>query len=69
MTRPIKLENGFLASVSNDSTQIVDKHMVKAKGIFWYRCARKTGYLYQFDLYLGKKEAERRNLDQVFSLS
>ena len=22
----------------------------------WYRCASKTGYLYEFDLYLGKKK-------------
>ena len=29
---------------------------------FWYHCASKTGYLYQFDLYLGKKESREENL-------
>ena len=29
---------------------------------FWYHCASKTGYLYQFDLYLGKKESRGENL-------
>ena len=22
---------------------------------FWFRCGAKTGYLYEFDIYLGKK--------------
>ena len=29
---------------------------------FWYRCASQTGYLYQLDLYLGKKENSEENL-------
>ena len=29
---------------------------------FWYCCASKTGYLYQFDLCLGKKESAEENL-------
>ena len=29
---------------------------------FWYCCASETGYLYQFDLYLGKKESPPENL-------
>ena len=29
---------------------------------FWYRCATKTGYLYQFDLHLGKKKNREENL-------
>ena len=29
---------------------------------FWFRCASKTGYLYQLDLYLGKKEKTEENL-------
>ena len=38
------------------------KQYVKKKPIrwgfkIWYRCASETGYLYQFDLYLGKKES------------
>ena len=30
---------------------------------FWCRCASKTEYLYQFDLYLGKKEIREENLE------
>ena len=29
---------------------------------FWYRCASQTGYLYQFDFYLGKRESAKENL-------
>ena len=41
------------------------KQYVKNKTIkwgfkFWFRCASPTGYLYQLDLYLGKKEKNRR---------
>ena len=28
---------------------------------FWYHCTSKTGYLYQFDLYLDKKESREKN--------
>ena len=43
------------------------KQYVKNKPIkwgfkFWFRCASKTGYLYQLDLYLGKKEKTEENL-------
>ena len=30
---------------------------------FWYRCASKTGYFYQFDLYLEKKENVEETLE------
>ena len=26
---------------------------------FWFRCGAKSGYLYEFDMYLGKKEKNR----------
>ena len=29
---------------------------------FWYCCASETGYVYQLDLYLGKKESAEENL-------
>ena len=29
---------------------------------FWYCCASETGYLYQFDLFLGKKQNAEENL-------
>ena len=43
------------------------KQYVKNKPIkwgfkFWSRCASKTGYLYQLDLHLGKKEKAEENL-------
>ena len=43
------------------------KQYVKNKPIkwgfkFWFLCANKTGYLYQLDLYLGKKEKTEENL-------
>ena len=43
------------------------KQYVKNKPIkwgfkFWYSCANETEYLYQFDLYFGKKESAEENL-------
>ena len=43
------------------------KQYVKNKPIkwgfkFWYCCASETGYIYQLDLYLGKKESAEENL-------
>ena len=32
---------------------------------FRYRFASKTGYLYQFDLYLGMKESRKKNLGAI----
>ena len=31
---------------------------------WWYRCCSKTGYLYKFDLYLGKKEKAELGLGE-----
>ena len=30
----------------------------------WYRCAPKTGYLYEFDIYTGKKETSEFGLGE-----
>ena len=32
---------------------------------FWFRCGAKSGYLYEFDIYLGKKRKEIPNLVSV----
>jgi len=45
------------------------KQYVKLKPIkwgfkWWFRCASSTGYLYQFDLYLGKKTITEVNLGE-----
>ena len=37
--------------------QHVKNKLIKLSFKFWYRCASETVYLYQFDLYLGKKES------------
>ena len=29
---------------------------------FWYRCTSETGYLYEFDSHLSKKESTEENL-------
>ena len=42
--------------------QYVENKPVKWGFKFWYGCASETGYLYQFDLYLGKKEGAEENL-------
>ena len=51
--------------------QYVKNKPIKWGFKIWYRCASKTGYLYQFDLYLGKKESREENLGPsvVFSLT
>ena len=42
--------------------QYVKNKLIKWGLKFWFRCASKTGYLYQLDLYLGKKEKTEENL-------
>ena len=42
--------------------QYVKKEPIKWGFKFWYRCASETEYLYQFDLYFGKKESADKNL-------
>ena len=36
--------------------QYVKNKPIKLGFKFWFHCARRTGYLYQLDLYLGKEE-------------
>ena len=43
--------------------QYVKNKPVKWGFNFWYRCASETGYIYQSDLYLGKKESPKENLE------
>jgi len=31
---------------------------------WWFRCASSTGYLYEFDLYLGRKQNVEVNLGE-----
>ena len=40
------------------------KKTVKWGFKFWYRCASTTGYLYQLELYLGKKDEVELNLGE-----
>ena len=61
----------------NKSEQSINQHMVKfrsgmkqyikSKPIkwgfkFWFRCSSKSGYLYQMDIYLGRKQTSEFNL-------
>ena len=36
---------------------------------FWFRCGSKSGYLYQFDMYLGKKSKTEFGLGESIVLS
>ena len=36
---------------------------------FWFRCGAKSGYLYEFDMYLGKKENNKFGLGESVILS
>ena len=43
------------------------KQYIKSKPIkwffkFWFRCSSKSGYLYQMDIYLGRKQTPEFNL-------
>ena len=45
------------------------KQYIRSKPIkwgfkFWFRCSGKTGYLYQMDIYLGKKQNGELNLGE-----
>ena len=42
----------------------VKKNPVKWGFKFWYCCASTTGYLYQLELYLGKKDEVELNLGE-----
>ena len=46
------------------------KHYIKSKPIkwgfeFWFRCLSKSGYLYEMDIYLGRKQTPEFNLGLV----
>ena len=50
------------------------KQCLKSKPIkwglkFWFRCDSKTGYLYEFDIYLGCKESTEYNLRESVVLN
>ena len=77
--RPIieHLNKSFQNSYSDEPEQSIDEHMTKFKGRFsmrqylkmkpikwWFRCASKNGYLYEFDLYLGRKQNVEVNLGE-----
>ena len=42
--------------------QYVKNRPIKWDFKFWYRCTSEAEYLYQFDLFLGKKESAEENL-------
>ena len=49
------------------------KQYIKSKPVkwgfrFWFRCSSKTGYLYQKDIYLGKKQNAEFNLGEEIVL-
>ena len=52
------------------------KPYIKSKPVkwgfqFWFRCDSKTGYLYELDMYLGRKESIEYNLGEsvLFNLA
>ena len=65
------VSNDFTQSVDEHMVKFKGRssmrQYVKNKPINWafkfrYHCASKTGYLYQFDFYIGKKESREENL-------
>ena len=67
----------FSKVLSNDGEQRIDQHMVKGRSgmkqyikskpikwgfKFWFRCSSKSGYLYQMDIYLGRKQTLEFNV-------
>ena len=47
---------------SSSTKQYVKNNSSKWGFKFWYCCASDRGYIYQLDLYLGKKENAEKNL-------
>ena len=45
--------------------QYVKNEPIKWRFKFWYGCASERGYLYQFDLYFGKKESAEEIWNQL----
>ena len=65
------LSNGSEQSIDEDMVKFKGrsemKHYIKSKPIkwdfkFWFRCWSKSGYLYQLDIYLGRKQTPEFNL-------
>ena len=44
--------------------QHIKKTWIKWDFGMWYRCAQKTGYLYQFDIYTGRKKTTEFGLGE-----
>ena len=49
--------------------QCTKNKTIKWGFIWWCRCCSKTGYLYEFDLYLGKKERAEFGLGETVILN
>ena len=56
------------SKVDSSMKQYVKNKPIKWGFKFWYRCANETGYLSQFNLYLGKKESVKENLESSVAL-
>ena len=54
--------------VCSSIKQYVKKKPIKCGFKVWYRCARTTCYLYQLELYLGKKDEIELNLGESVEL-
>ena len=42
----------------------IKNKMIKWRFRMWYRCTPKTGYLYEFDIYTGRKETSEFGLGE-----
>ena len=71
------LNKKFAEVLSNNKEESIDEHIVKFNGKqcikskpikwdfkFWFRCSSKTGYLYQLDIDLDKKQNTEFNLGE-----
>ena len=74
------LEKHFQDMLQPDAHQSIDEHMCKFKGKsimrqymrgfqFWFCCGAKSGYLYEFDMYLEKKGNTEFGLGESVVLS
>ena len=62
-TKDDKSNKGYkVRSLIDHFNQNVKNKPIKWGFNFWFCCASKAGYLYQLDLYLGKKEKTEENL-------
>ena len=42
----------------------IKNKLIKWRFRMWYRCTPKTGYLYEFDIYTGRKETSEFGLGE-----